>query len=70
MEGNPTPDFLALCREVRPEQVTLVPDAPDAITSNAGWDVVGHQRLFARGSSRAESCRRPRQHFPRTLTRP
>ena len=43
VEGNPTPDFLALCREVRPEQVTLVPDAPDAITSNAGWDVVKHQ---------------------------
>lgn len=43
VEGNPTPDFLALCREVRPEQVTLVPDAPDAITSNAGWDVVQHQ---------------------------
>jgi pyridoxine 5-phosphate synthase len=43
VEGNPTPDFLALCREVRPEQVTLVPDAPDAITSNAGWNVVQHQ---------------------------
>ena len=43
VEGNPTPDFVALVREVRPEQVTLVPDAPDAITSNAGWDVVGHQ---------------------------
>lgn len=43
VEGNPTPDFLALCREVRPEQVTLVPDTPEAITSNAGWDVVTHQ---------------------------
>ncbi|MGI4833164.1 MAG: pyridoxine 5'-phosphate synthase [Janthinobacterium lividum] len=43
VEGNPTPDFVALCREVAPEQVTLVPDAPDAITSNAGWDVVAHQ---------------------------
>ena len=43
VEGNPTPDFLALVREVRPEQVTLVPDAPDALTSNAGWDVVGQQ---------------------------
>ena len=32
VEGNPTPDFLALVREVRPAQVTLVPDAPDAIT--------------------------------------
>ena len=43
VEGNPTPDFLALVRAVRPEQVTLVPDAPDALTSNAGWDVVGQQ---------------------------
>ncbi|MBX0292777.1 pyridoxine 5'-phosphate synthase [Hymenobacter sp. HSC-4F20] len=43
VEGNPTPDFLELVREVRPEQVTLVPDAPDAITSNAGWDTVRHQ---------------------------
>lgn len=43
VEGNPTPDFLALVRQVRPTQVTLVPDAPDAITSNAGWDTVRHQ---------------------------
>ncbi|QIL76810.1 pyridoxine 5'-phosphate synthase [Hymenobacter sp. HDW8] len=43
VEGNPTPDFINLVREVRPEQVTLVPDAPDAITSNAGWDTVEHQ---------------------------
>lgn len=43
VEGNPTPDFLDLVREVRPEQVTLVPDAPDAITSNAGWDTIKHQ---------------------------
>ncbi|GAA3947298.1 pyridoxine 5'-phosphate synthase [Hymenobacter algoricola] len=43
VEGNPTPDFLALVREVRPGQVTLVPDAPDAITSSAGWDTIEHQ---------------------------
>ncbi|NVO31464.1 pyridoxine 5'-phosphate synthase [Hymenobacter lapidiphilus] len=43
VEGNPTPDFLDLVREVRPEQVTLVPDAPDAITSNAGWNTIEHQ---------------------------
>ena len=48
VEGNPTPDFVALCREVRPLQVTLVPDAPEAITSNAGWDVRTHQQ-FLRG---------------------
>ncbi|MBJ6110600.1 pyridoxine 5'-phosphate synthase [Hymenobacter sp. BT523] len=46
VEGNPTPDFLALCREVRPEQVTLVPDAPEAITSNAGWDVITHRSFL------------------------
>ena len=46
VEGNPTPDFLALVREVRPAQVTLVPDAPEAITSNAGWDVITHQQYL------------------------
>ncbi|MBJ6119963.1 pyridoxine 5'-phosphate synthase [Pontibacter sp. BT310] len=43
IEGNPTPDFLKLVKEVKPEQVTLVPDAPDAITSNAGWDTIKHK---------------------------
>lgn len=43
IEGNPTPEFLELVHRVRPEQVTLVPDAPNAITSNAGWDTVYHQ---------------------------
>ena len=46
VEGNPTPDFMALVREVRPAQVTLVPDAPDAITSSAGWDVIVHQQFL------------------------
>jgi pyridoxine 5-phosphate synthase len=39
IEGNPTPDFVALILEVRPDQVTLVPDAPDQHTSDHGWDV-------------------------------
>lgn len=43
IEGNPTPEFLELVKKVKPEQVTLVPDAPDAITSNAGWDTLRHQ---------------------------
>ncbi|QNF33256.1 pyridoxine 5'-phosphate synthase [Adhaeribacter swui] len=43
IEGNPTPEFLELVKKVVPEQVTLVPDAPDAITSNAGWDTLRHQ---------------------------
>jgi len=38
IEGNPIPSFIDLVMEVVPDQVTLVPDAPDAITSNAGWD--------------------------------
>ena len=38
IEGYPSTDFIKLIHEVRPAQVTLVPDAPDAITSNAGWD--------------------------------
>lgn len=38
IEGNPIPSFMDLVLEVIPEQVTLVPDAHDAITSNAGWD--------------------------------
>lgn len=40
IEGNPTPTFAELVLSIRPEQVTLVPDAPDAITSNTGWDTV------------------------------
>lgn len=40
IEGNPIESFVALVGEVRPAQVTLVPDAPDAITSNAGWDTL------------------------------
>lgn len=43
IEGNPTPDFIQLVLSVKPEQVTLVPDAPDAITSNAGWDTIRHK---------------------------
>jgi pyridoxine 5-phosphate synthase len=43
IEGNPTPDFLKLVKDVKPEQVTLVTDEPDAITSNAGWDTIKHK---------------------------
>ena len=43
IEGNPNSKFIDLVLEVYPTQVTLVPDAPDALTSNAGWDTVKHQ---------------------------
>lgn len=38
IEGYPSPDFIDLVLKVKPHQVTLVPDSPDQITSNAGWD--------------------------------
>jgi len=43
IEGNPIDSFVALVEEVRPTQVTLVPDAADAVTSNAGWNTVAHR---------------------------
>jgi len=42
IEGNPNEDFIKLVLAIKPEQVTLVPDAYDAITSNAGWDTIRH----------------------------
>lgn len=43
IEGNPIPEFMSLIEELRPTQATLVPDSPEQITSNAGWDVLEHQ---------------------------
>ena len=48
IEGNPIPEFIDLVLEVLPDQVTLVPDAHDAITSNAGWDIPAHRDFLAR----------------------
>lgn len=42
IEGNPIPEFMDLVLKIKPEQVTLVPDAVDAITSNAGWNAEKH----------------------------
>ncbi len=46
IEGNPIQTFMDLVLEVKPTQVTLVPDAVDAITSNAGWDTITHQSFL------------------------
>ncbi|AWG23994.1 pyridoxine 5'-phosphate synthase [Flavobacterium kingsejongi] len=46
IEGNPALKFIDLVLEVKPEQVTLVPDADDAITSNAGWDTVKNKAFL------------------------
>jgi pyridoxine 5-phosphate synthase len=43
IEGYPDPRFIELVLEVLPHQVTLVPDSPTAITSNAGWDTLKHR---------------------------
>ncbi|WP_435578257.1 pyridoxine 5'-phosphate synthase [Gilvibacter sp.] len=43
IEGNPVGSFVDLVNEVMPEQVTLVPDSIDVLTSNAGWDTVKHK---------------------------
>ena len=46
IEGYPSDDFVALVCEVQPAQVTLVPDAPDVLTSNAGWQVTEHADML------------------------
>lgn len=43
IEGNPIPKFIDMVLAIKPTQVTLVPDAEDAITSNAGWDTIKHK---------------------------
>lgn len=46
IEGYPSEDFIHLVTDVKPTQVTLVPDAPNQITSNSGWDTVAHQSFL------------------------
>ena len=46
IEGNPIPKFIDLVLKAKPTQVTLVPDAVDAITSNAGWDTIKHKTFL------------------------
>lgn len=46
IEGYPSPEFVDLVLQVRPTQVTLVPDAPDAITSCSGWDVAANAEFL------------------------
>ena len=59
IEGNPIESFMNLVLEVRPDQVTLVPDAEDAITSNAGWDTLRHRDFLTEicGELRANGIR-------------
>ena len=47
IEGYPTPEFMDLVIKVKPEQVTLVPDAADVLTSSAGWEVKGNENFLS-----------------------
>lgn len=47
IEGYPDDRFLKIIRLVKPDQATLVPDAPEAITSNAGWDTLKHAQFLS-----------------------
>lgn len=46
IEGNPEKKFMDLVLKVKPAQATLVPDAPDALTSNAGWDTIKNESFL------------------------
>jgi pyridoxine 5-phosphate synthase len=46
IEGYPNKQFIDLVCKVKPTQVTLVPDPPDALTSNAGWDTIKHESFL------------------------
>lgn len=46
IEGYPSEKFIELVLKAKPTQVTLVPDAPDAITSNAGWNTKANQEML------------------------
>lgn len=52
IEGNPIPSFVDLVMEVAPAQVTLVPDAPNALTSNAGWNTLANREFLTAVTAR------------------
>lgn len=60
IEGNPIPSFIDLVLENKPAQVTLVPDAHDAITSNSGWNTLVHREFLT------EVCQEFKSHGIRT----
>jgi pyridoxine 5-phosphate synthase len=55
IEGYPDDRYMGIIEEVRPDQATLVPDAPDAITSNAGWDTIRHKEFLSQIIARIKS---------------
>jgi pyridoxine 5-phosphate synthase len=55
IEGYPSPAFMDLVLEVRPHQVTLVPDPPGALTSSEGWDTVAHAEFLKEITARLKA---------------
>jgi pyridoxine 5-phosphate synthase len=55
IEGYPDDRYMNIIREVKPAQATLVPDGPQVITSNAGWDTIAHQEFLKKIISRIKS---------------
>lgn len=60
IEGYPSPEFLNLIKQIQPQQCTLVPDPPNVLTSNAGWDFARNQNLLKK------SVKELKQHNIRT----
>ena len=56
IEGYPSPEFINLVCSVHPAQVTLVPDAPDQLTSNHGWDTLTHRAFLTDVVARFKEC--------------
>jgi len=63
IEGNPEKTFIDLVLEIKPTQVTLVPDAIDAITSNAGWNTIKHADYLNRNSAGISTQRNQNIYF-------
>lgn len=47
IEGYPSKEFISLVKEIKPHQITLVPDPPGAITSNSGWDTIKYKTFLS-----------------------
>jgi pyridoxine 5-phosphate synthase len=56
IEGYPDERYMKLVLDVKPHQATLVPDPPDAITSNAGWDTINNQELLKKIIAKLKSA--------------
>ena len=56
IEGYPCESFMKLVKDTKPHQVTLVPDPPEALTSNAGWDTITHKELLTKIVKEFKDC--------------